>query len=206
MSSILTPFNNLRAQLNLLECPAGFTGTTVWRDHLQPLLEHARCDVEAVTLSVTDVGPRRTVIAVVRRRGDDNLAAKLNRWNRRLLQRSAPTSTVGTYLGRKECSFLERGPGRKAIFASDGSSVTINHTHIMGQKPPATAYTPHHADAGSVEEADTLSRKDFVKLTTAQESFLVPPTVRKRLLRAPWKSSPCHPCCAKSSTSWTSME
>eukprot|EP00752_Nemacystus_decipiens_P008157 g7296.t1 len=75
--------------------------------------------------------------------------------------------------------FLRRQPGEKAIFDVDAPSLTLTHAHIMGRRPPLTKYKAHPQDAGPLDTAEDLRWSGFVKLTTAQEEFRIPPTVRR---------------------------
>lgn len=181
-SDIVETFIRSRAQLLILECPSGFARTEAWNDRLRPTLEHAKCAVEEATVSAADVGvptgKRRVFIVAIRSRGDGSFPAKLARWKDRLQRRVPRTPTVGAFLGRKGWFFLKR-PGEKSIFTFDGPAITITHAHILGLKPPESQYTPHRADDGPLSETENLSWEDFTRLTTAQESFQVPPTVRK---------------------------
>ena len=49
----------------------------------------------------------------------------------------------------------------------------------MGRRPLLEKYRPNAADAGLFTGAEDLTRADFVKLTTAQDDFHVPPSVRQ---------------------------
>ena len=68
---------------------------------------------------------------------------------------------------------------RKDIFSFAEPTIIVTQGHIMGPRPPPVEYRPHTTDAGPLAEAEDLTREGFVKLTTTQEAFRVPPSVRQ---------------------------
>ena len=185
-AAIVDTFTASRARLLLLECPAGFARTPTWKDRLRPILERARCSVEDAALRATDVGvptgKQRVFVVAVRRHPHQpmrQLPAKLNRWKLRLQQRANSKPTVGACLGREGHFFLKRPPGDKGVFSYSAPAITLTHGHIMGRRPPAEEYQPHPTDDAPLADAGELSWADFVNLTTTQDDFQVPPTVRR---------------------------
>ena len=75
---------------------------------------------------------------------------------------------------------MKRGKEEKQIFSFDQPAVTITQTHVTSKKPKGDRFQAHPQDAASLDEAQELTWDDFAKLTTAQEHFRVPPTVRMR--------------------------
>lgn len=80
-AAIVYTFTTSKAQLLLLDCPAGFSRTPAGKDRLRPTLEQARCSVEEATLHATDVRistRKQRVFAVTVKRS----TAPLNRCRR----------------------------------------------------------------------------------------------------------------------------
>lgn len=147
-------------------------------------MEQSWCSVQDAALHATDVGvptgkQRVFVVAVKRRPGvaPDVLAAKLAKW--RLQQRVAVKPVVSTFLGHEGLFFLKRLPGEKGVFSFSKLTITITHGHIMGRRPPLDEYRPHPTDEGRLGDHRDLTWEGFVKLTTAQDDFNVPPSVRR---------------------------
>ncbi|CAB1114741.1 unnamed protein product [Ectocarpus sp. CCAP 1310/34] len=185
-SDTVDVFVSCRATLLILECPVRFAGTAEWREILRPRLELGQCSVEEATMSATDVGvPTRKqrvfIVAYKRQPGDTSagLSAKLAKWKQRLQQPAPVTPTVGAFLERGGHYFLRRQRGEKAIFDVHAPSLTLTHSHIIGRRPPLTEYKAHPEDAGPLNTPEDLQWSDFVKLTTAQGDFQIPPTVRR---------------------------
>lgn len=179
---ILDTFLATRAQILVMECPTRFNKAETWAK-LKQQLEGARCAVQIVTLSAEKVGVptgrQRRFIAAVRTRGDSTVEDKLVRWKRRVEGRLQVACSLGEFLGREGVFFLRRGPEEKGIFSFDEIIPALTHKHIMGRKPQEADYKPHEMDAGPVEVVQELDWEDFIKLTTAQETFCVPRTLRR---------------------------
>eukprot|EP00903_Cladosiphon_okamuranus_P006352 g6222.t1 len=184
---IIRVFPACRATVLILECPVRFTGTPGWKTTLRPLLERNRCSVEEATLKATNVGvptgkQRVFIVASKRPPGTtgEELITKLSRWRQRVQQPASVTPTVGSFSDRGGHYFLRRPLGEKVIFSVDAPSPTLTCSHIMGRRPPIAEYRAHLADDAPPDTAEDLQWDDFVKLTTAQDNFCVPPTVRRR--------------------------
>lgn len=116
-------------------------------------------------------------MVAVKKSGDDDLEAKLSS-EEEYGEACTSTPTVGAFRGRQGCLFLERGHQVREIFSSAEPAVTITRGHIMGRKPTTEAFTTHPNDAGSLDEAQELLWEDCVKLTSNQDAFDIPPTLR----------------------------
>eukprot|EP00903_Cladosiphon_okamuranus_P016079 g14843.t1 len=185
-SDIANVFLSSRATLLVLECPVRFVGTAEWQTNLRPRLEQSWCHVQEATMSATDVRvPTRkqpVFIVICKRKPGDTEAkpsARLSKWKQHLQRPVAVTPTLGSFLERTGHYFLQRQPGEKAIFDVDAASLTLTHSHIMGRRPPPSEYNAHPEDAGTLDTAEDLQWSDFVKFTTAQPDFVIPPTVRR---------------------------
>ena len=86
---------------------------------------------------------------------------------------------MDSFLGRDGNYFLKRPRGERGILPFAEPSVALTHVHIMGRRPPTQEYMPHPKDAGPLKTAEDLSWRDFVKLTTGEDDFTVPPSVRR---------------------------
>eukprot|EP00752_Nemacystus_decipiens_P009968 g8890.t1 len=126
---------------------------------------------------------RRGVFIVACTRQSENtnagLATKLIEWEQRLQQPASVTPTGGSFLERGGHYSLQRQPGEKSAFDEDAPSMTLTHSHIMGRRPPLDKCKAHQEDAGPLNTAEDFRWGDFVKLTTAQSDFNIPPTVRR---------------------------
>eukprot|EP00752_Nemacystus_decipiens_P016023 g14325.t1 len=183
-SAMVEIFISSRAQVLVLETPVRYAGSEVWQQTLLPQLQMAGCEAETATLKATSVGvptnKQRLFVAAAKRYGDDNLRSKLGRWKRNV-ERPAPVQpTVGAYLGKQGSFFLKRGKDAKEIFSFAEPTVMITMDHTMAHKPPRETFTPHSHDQGTLEEAEELAWEDYVKLTTTQEDFAVPNTMRRQ--------------------------
>ena len=116
----------------------------------------------------------------IRGRNQGSLATKgkLAVWKRRLEKVKQPVQELGELLGRRGAYFLRRGNGERAIYSFNEPIISLNRAHIMGERP-TEGYIAHPADAARLEEAEELHFNDYATITTRQEHYVIPQTVRK---------------------------
>lgn len=160
--------------------PGGIRGNRKLERQPAALLRLAGCEIETATSVGVPTTERRVFVVVAgKKSGDYTLNAKLCQWKKNVERPAPATPTVGAFLERRGSFFLKRGHQAKEIFSFKESAVTITREHIMGRNPIARDFTARRRDAASLEEAQELCREDYAKLTTTQDNFDIPPTLRR---------------------------
>lgn len=171
-----------KAKVLVLECSNQFLTSELWKGEFLPVLVRSYC-FEVVELQALQLGVpskrRRTFVAMVARKDFPDASRKLLSWKAFVQKTRVFDAALGNFLDGRGTYYLDRKVGERCIFSFEDPVLAISRAHIMGIKPLAGGYQRHKADAGDLEQAGELSLRDFKKIQTEDEDYLIPPTVSR---------------------------